>query len=485
MTESFTLTSLFRGLIGMAFILGLAFLLCRHKKSVNWRTVVFGLILQVSLAILILKVPLASQFFEIIGKCFVAVLEWTKAGSVFLFGGIMDSDHLGFIFAFQILPTIIFFAALTSLFYYFGIIQVVVRGLAWLLTKALYVSGAESLAVAGNIFLGQTESPLMIKAYLPRMNRSEILLVMSAGMATLAGGVLAAYIGFLGGEDHEARLMFARHLLSASIMAAPGVIVISKLVLPQTEPIEDNVEVDKTKIGKNPLDAISNGTTEGLKLAANVAAMLLVFTAFIFGFNYIFRKIGEINIYYLLIAFTVSALFFVFYYLKRKKRSLLAGAGIFAALTAVALIMVFGTSYYNLNQWITAATNGSFTHPSLQFLLGYAFAPLMWLLGVQSSDIVNVGQVLGQKIILTEFIGYTSLAELKNAGMLSPKSIIMATYMLSGFANFASIGIQIGGIGTLAPNRRQMISELGIKALITGTLASLLSATIVGILIGG
>jgi len=344
-------------------------------------------------------------------------------------------DTFGFIFAFQVLPTIIFFSALTSVLYYLGVIQFIVKGLAWLLTKSLGISGAESLSIAGNIFLGQTEAPLLIKAYLEKMNKSEILLVMIGGMATVAGAVLAAYIGFLGGDDPELRLVFAKHLLAASVMAAPGAIVISKILYPQTEKINTEVKVSTEKIGANILDAIANGTTEGLRLAVNVGAMLLVFVAFIAMINGFLGKTGEIT---------------------------------------------------SLNNWIAA--NSAYDKFSLEAILGTIFAPLMWLIGVAKEDVMLMGQLLGIKLAASEFIGYIQLAELKN--ITNPqhftynKSIIMATYMLCGFANFASIGIQIGGIGSLAPSQRKTLSEFGLKAVLGGSLASLLSATIAGMILG-
>ncbi len=432
--SSFSISSLFRGLVGVIVLLLIAFLFSSNRRKVSWRTVGFGLLIQVSLAFGILKIDFVQSFFEQIGNFFVVILDFTKEGSTFLFGGFMNVDSNGFIFAFQVLPTIIFFAALTSLLFYLGIIQKVVYGLAWVMTKLLGISGPESLSVAGNIFLGQTESPLMIKAYLEKMTRSEILLVMTGGMATLAGGVLAAYIAFLGGDDPVQRLFFAKHLLAASFMAAPGAIVISKILLPETEKVNTEVNIPKDKIGSNVLDAISNGTAEGLKLAANVAAMLLVFVAFIAMANHILGWFGDIT---------------------------------------------------TLNSHIADWTNGSFSKLSLEMLLGYLFAPLMWIIGVTTEDITLVGRLLGEKVIMTEFIGYVSLAELKSAGaFVSNKSIIIATYMLCGFANFASIGIQIGGIGTLAPGKRKLLSEFGLKALLAGTLASLLSATLVGMILG-
>lgn len=429
-----TMNGLLRGILGMIVLIGVAWVFSTDRKAISWKVVGIGLLIQVLLALSILHVPVVRVVFEFVGQIFVKILDFTKAGSEFLLGDLMNADTYGFIFAFQVLPTIIFFSALTSLLFYLGIIQKIVYALAWLMTKAMKLSGAESLSVAGNIFLGQTESPLMIKAYLEKMNRSEILLVMIGGMATLAGGVLAAYISFLGGTDPAQRLLFAKHLLAASVMAAPGAVVVSKILVPQKEEINSTIEITKDKVGSNILDAISNGTSEGLKLAVNVAAMLLVFIAFIAFANYILLKLG---------------------------------------------------AWFHLNPLIEAGTNGQYKELSLQVVLGYIFAPLMWLIGVSSSDILMLGQLLGEKIIMTEFIGYVSLADLKETARLTdPKSIIMATYMLCGFANFASIGIQIGGIGSLAPGKRVLLSEFGMRALLGGTLASLLSATIIGVILG-
>lgn len=434
-SQGITITSLWRGVLGMFTLLLLAFAFSSNRKAINWRTILVGLAAQLLLAIGVLKVTFIKNIFEFVGNIFVLILDFTLAGSEFLLGGLMNTDSFGFIFLFQVLPTIIFFSALTSVLFYLGVVQVIVRGMAWILTKLMGISGAESLSVAGNIFLGQTEAPLLIKAYLERMTRSEILLVMIGGMATVAGGVLAAYIGFLGGDDPELRLQFAKHLLAASVMAAPGAIVISKILYPQQDPVNTNVEISSEKIGSNILDAIANGTTEGLKLAANVAAMLLVFIAFIAMINYILGWIGGIT---------------------------------------------------TLNSVIAEHT--PYSSVSLEAILGTVFAPLMWLIGVAREDMMLMGQLLGIKLVASEFVGYIQLADLKNpANFLSlnyEKSIIMATYMLCGFANFASIGIQIGGIGSLAPGKRKTLSEFGMKALIGGTLASLLSATIAGMIIG-
>jgi len=428
-------SSIGRGALGMVTLLIIAFLFSSNRKAINWKTVGIGLAAQLLLAIGVLRITFIQNIFEFVGNIFVLILDFTAAGSEFLLGGMMDVESFGFIFLFQVLPTIIFFSALTSVLFYLGVIQVVVKGLAWVLTKLLGISGAESLSVAGNIFLGQTEAPLMIKAYLERMTRSEILLVMIGGMATVAGGVLAAYIGFLGGDDPELRLQFAKHLLAASVMAAPGAIVVSKILYPQQNKINTNLDVSSDKIGSNILDAIANGTTEGLKLAANVAAMLLVFIAFIAMINYVLNWTG---------------------------------------------------SWTGINAFL--AENTPYSGFSLEAILGTIFAPLMWLIGVAKEDMMLMGQLLGIKLAASEFVGYVQLAELKNtANALSlsyEKSVIMATYMLCGFANFASIGIQIGGIGSLAPGQRKTLSEFGMKALIGGTIASLMSATIAGMIIG-
>lgn len=431
---SFNIVSLLRGLLGMVVLIGIAFLFSRDRKHINWRTAGIGLALQIILAISVLYVPFVRTGFEFFGMIFVKILDFTRAGSSFLFGSLLDTNTFGTIFAFQVLPTIVFFSALTSLLFYWGIIQKVVWGMAWVFTRLLNLSGAESLSVAGNIFLGQTESPLMIKAYISKMNASEIMLVMSGGMATLAGGVLAAYIDMLGGNDPVLRLEFAKHLLIASVMAAPAAVVFSKILVPNTEKVEVDVEVTKEKIGTNELDAISNGTAEGVKLAVNVAGMLLAFIALIAMFNYILSFIG---------------------------------------------------GHTGLNSWVANITDGQFDSFSLQFILGYAFAPIMWLIGVCPQDMALVGRLMGEKLILTEFIGYISLSDLKSIGaFVEYKSVIMATYILCGFANIASIGIQIGGIGALAPNKRSQLSKFGPLALLAGTLASLMSATIIGMIYG-
>ena len=411
-SNGFTLEGFLRGLLGISFLIFTTYLLSNNKKAINWKTATTGLILQLILAVGVLKISWVKMLFEGAGKVFVKILDFTMEGTKFLFGDLVSAENFGNVFIFSILPTVIFFAALTSILFYLGIIQKIVRVMALLLSKLLGVSGPESLSVAGNIFLGQTESPLMIKAYLEKMSKSEILLVMIGGMATVAGGVLAAYIGFLGGEDPELKVYYAKHLLTASVMAAPGAIVISKILYPETEKIDSNVEVSQDKIGSNFLDAISIGTSEGLKLAANIAAMLLVFIAFIALINYILSGFGEIT---------------------------------------------------NLNAWINEKT--VYSELSLELILGYIFAPVMWLIGVAKEDITLMGQLLGIKLAASEFIGYIQLSDLKDATNVIhlnyQKSIIIATYMLCGFANFASIGIQIGGIGALEPKQRKNLSNFG------------------------
>ena len=365
LSQGFSIESLFRGLIGMAVLILIAYLFSNNKKAINWKSAAIGLAIQLILAIAVLKIEFVQKIFEFFGKIFVKTLDFTLEGSRFLLGDMVNVESFGYVFLFQVLPTIIFFSALTSVLFYLGIIQKVVKALAWSLSKLLNISGAESLSVAGNIFLGQTEAPLMIKAYLEKMSKSEILLVMIGGMATVAGGVLAAYIGFLGGEDEILKLFYAKHLLTASVMAAPGAIVISKILYPQQESINKNLSVSQEKIGSNLLDAISNGTTEGLKLAANVGAMLLVFIAFIAMINFGFEKVG---------------------------------------------------SFSNLNEWIDSNTPYQFL--SIEFILGYIFSPLMWIIGVAKEDIALMGQLLGIKLAASEFIGYMQLAELKDISSL-------------------------------------------------------------------
>ena len=433
--EGISITSVIRGLIGMSSIIFIAYLLSNNKKRIDWKTIIIGLSSQLIIAVAVLKIDFVRMVFEKIGQGFLAIVTFTNQGSRILFGDLADSSKYGEIFVFQVLPVIIFFSALTSVLYYYRIIQKVVSGLAWMMTKFLNISGQESLAVAGNIFLGQTEAPLLVKGYLNKMNRSEYFLLMTGGMATVAGSVLAAYIGFLGGDDPIQRIEVAKNLIIASVMAAPGAIVISKLMFPQTEEVDKDIEISSDVTGTNLLSAINNGTRDGIKMAVNVGAMLLVFLALIALVNGVFYQVAE----------------------------------------------VFG-----LNNWIQE--NTIYEAFSLELILGYLFAPLMWLIGVATEDITLMGQLLGVKLAASEFVAYIELASLKDIGsalhLTYQKSVIMATIMLCGFANFASIGIQIGGIGILAPGKSKLLTEIGFKAMIAGTLVSLLSATFVGMLLG-
>ncbi len=430
-----SMVAIARGILGLSILVFLSFLMSSKRRKINWPLIIKGLIIQFIFAIAILKVPFVRVAFDWLSGMFVTLLSFTLKGSQFLFGVLMDpSDSFGYIFAFQVLPTVIFFSALTSLLFYYGVLQKVVFGFAWVMKRTMKLSGAESLAAAGNIFLGQTEAPLLVKPYIKKMTKSELLCLMSGGMATIAGGVLAAYIGFLGGVDEAQQIFFAKHLLAASVMSAPAAIVAAKILLPETKEVNESMHIEKANIGSNALEAITNGTTEGLKLAVNVGAMLLVFIAFIAMANYLFEDLIGANT--------------------------------------------------GLNAWVMESTNGQYSGFSLQFILGYVLAPITWLMGVAKEDIVLVGQLLGEKTILNEFVAYVSLGDMVKAGkFVSPKSVVIATYILCGFSNFASIGIQIGGIGSLAPSRKADLSKLGFKALIGGTLASLFTAVIVGMLI--
>lgn len=371
---------------------------------------------------------------EKVSGSFVDLINLSHKGIEFIFGKLADpSGNWAYIFGVQVLPNIIFFAALSSILYYLGVLQKIVYVFAYLLNK-LKISGAESLSTAANIFLGQTEAPLMIRPYLEGMTRSEILCIMVGGMANTAGSVLAAYVGFLGGTDPVQQNFFALHMLSQSIMSAPAAIVVSKLLFPQAqdELISKALKVPKEKLGDNFLDALSLGTTDGLKLAVNVGAMLLVFTAMMYVGNALMGWVGGIT---------------------------------------------------NLNPQVAAFTGGRYQELSLQMILGYLFAPVAWLIGVAQQDMISIGQLLGEKTILNEFVAYISLGTMKSNNIIQdPKSLLIATYALCGFANFASIGIQIGGISQLAPNQRRNLTELGVKALIGGTIACLMCGCIAGAL---
>ena len=434
LSEGVSIESISRGVIGIVFLLLVCYVFSTNRKAINWKTIGLSLVIQIVIAVGVLKVNWIANLFEFFGSFFLKILDFTNAGTSMILGEFVNIEKTGYVFAFQALPVIIFFSALTSIAYYFGIIQKIVKFLAWILTKLFGVSGSESLSLSGNIFLGQTEAPLLIKGYLEKMNRSELFLVMVGGMATVAGSVLGAYIGFLGGDDPVARLSFAKSLLAASVMAAPGAIVISKIIYPQTKEVNVNINITKTEIGSNFLSAISKGTTEGVRMAVNVGAMLLVFIALIALVNGMLSYIGSLGI----------------------------------------------------NLWISE--NTPYSNLSVEFILGIIFSPIMWLLGVANTDILLMGQLLGVKLASSEFVAYAQLADLKNIeniiSLNYEKSVVMATYMLCGFANFASIGIQIGGIGVIAPKIKPILVELGFRAMLAGTIVSLLSATIAGAIIG-
>ncbi|MBL7736315.1 MAG: hypothetical protein JNL51_12715 [Chitinophagaceae bacterium] len=424
--------NLSRGALGMFFLLFVCYLFSNNRKAINWKLVGIGVIAQVCFALGILKVNFFKIIFGWLSEKFVELINIGHKGTLFMFGNLADqTGSWAFIFAVQVLPNIIFFAALSSILYYLGILQKVVYVFAWMLKK-LGISGPESVSTAANIFLGQTEAPLMIRPFLEKLTRAEVLCIMVGGMANTAGSVLAAYVAFLGGDDADQQKYFALHMMSQSIMSAPAAIVTSKILFPQTEPVLKELKIPREKAGNNFLDAVSIGTTDGLKLAVNVGAMLIVFTALMYLANWILGSAGH---------------------------------------------------WFNLNDKIAAATDGRYTALSLEMIMGYVFAPVAWLIGINASDMVLVGQLLGEKTILNEFIAYVSFGEMKHAGLISdPRSILITTYALCGFANFASIGIQIGGIGQLAPNQRKNLTELSFKALLGGTIACLMCGCIAGAL---
>ena len=424
-----------RGFLGMTFLIGLCYLFSNNRRAINWKLVGVGIVAQIAFALGVLthgKYNIFRIFIQWCSEKFVEVINLAHKGIEFIFGNLADpTGSWAYVFAVQVLPNIIFFAAISALMYYLGLLQKVVYFFALLLSK-LKISGAESVSTAANIFLGQTEAPLMIRPFLEKMNRSEILCIMVGGMANTAGSVLAAYVGFLGGTDVVQQKYFALHLLSQSIMSAPAAIVCSKILFPQTEQIDRKIEVNREKLGDNALDALSLGTTDGLKLAVNVGAMLIVFTSIMYVLNWILGSIGY---------------------------------------------------HLGLNDTIKQISGGRYDGLSFQMLLGYIFSPVAWMIGVDGREMVQVGQLLGEKTIINEFQAYISFANMKTNGSITdPKSILITTYALCGFANFASIGIQIGGISQLAPNQRKNLTELGFKALIGGTIACLMCACIAGAL---
>jgi CNT family concentrative nucleoside transporter len=425
-----------RAFFGLVFIVGVAWAFSNKRNSVNWRLVAGGLVLQITFGLLITQVEFVSVAFRYASKFFVKVIDFTNEGTGFLFDGLLTTDQFGFIFALKVLPTIIFFSTLSTGLYYMGVLQKIVYAFAWVMSKTMKLSGAESLSAAGNIFLGQTEAPLLVRPFIPGMTKSEIMCLMTGGMATIAGGVLAGYVAFLGGNDPVEQTKYATFLLSASVMNAPAAIVMSKILVPEMnyDSINRELKISGDKNGVNLIDAFARGAADGLKLALNVGAMLLAFIAIIAAINYVLVDIiGELT---------------------------------------------------GLNQVVAESTNGIFNGFSLQYILGNVFRVFAYMMGVEWSEALQVGSLLGQKTVINEFVAYLDLASMKTDGLLSNKSLIIATFSLCGFSNFSSIAIQIGGIGGMAPNRQGDISRLGLRALLGASLATMLTGTLAGALLG-
>lgn len=425
-----------RAFFGLLFIVGIAWIFSRNRKSINWKLVAGGLLLQISFGFLITQVDVVIVAFAFISKFFVKVIDFTNAGTKFLFDGLLTTDEFGFIFALKVLPTIIFFSTLSTGLYYLGILQKIVYAFAWVMTKTMRLSGAESLSAAGNIFLGQTEAPLLVRPFIPDMTKSEIMCLMTGGMATIAGGVLAGYVAFLGGSNPAEQAKYASFLLGASVMNAPAAIVMSKILIPELEyeKLDHRLTISAEKIGVNLIDALARGAADGLKLALNVGAMLLAFIAVIAAINFMLRDVvGELT---------------------------------------------------GLNQLVIESTGGIFDGFSLQYILGNVFRVFAFMIGVEWGEALQVGSLLGQKTVINEFVAYMDLASMKAEGLLNEKSLVIATFSLCGFSNFSSIAIQIGGIGGMAPNRQGDISKLGMRALLGASLATMLTGTLAGVFLG-
>jgi CNT family concentrative nucleoside transporter len=422
-----------RAAIGLLFILGVAWLLSGNRKSIDWRLVGVGMLFQIVIGLSIAKIGFVRTGFEFVSEKFVIFLSFAREGSRFVFGNLADStENWGFIFAFQALPTVIFFSAVTAGLYYLGILQKIVFGFAWLMTKSMRLSGSESLSAAANIFMGQTEAPLLVRPFIATMTKSELFCLMVGGMATIAGSVLATYVGMLGGNSIEEKTVFATYLLCASIMNAPAAIVLAKVFTPQTQPekIDSTLRVNKEQIGVNLVDALATGAADGLKLALNIGGMLIAFIAIIYAINWL-------------------------------------------------LVDLVG-AYTGLNEFVVTSTNGTFTGFSLQYILGQVFRVFALAMGVDWNQSLYLGSLLGQKMVVNEFVAYVDLANMKAAGILDEKTIRIATYALCGFANFSSIAIQIGGIGGMAPGRQGDLSKLGLRAMLAASLATMMTGTIAG-----
>jgi concentrative nucleoside transporter, CNT family len=429
-----------RALGGLIFIVGIAYLFSTNRKAVDWKLVFAGILMQIVFGLLIAKVGFVQSAFEYVSAKFITFLSFAQKGAEFLYGdlsknsaGNPDVKHnLGFLFAFQTLPSVIFFSAVTAGLYHLGVLQKIVYGFAWVMTRTMRMSGAESLSVAGDVFMGQTEAPLLVKPFIPGMTKSELHCLMTGGMATIAGSVFGAYVSFLGGGDPAEQTKFATYLLTASIMSAPAAVVLAKVFLPETEPIDKSLNMTKDQIGVNLIDSLATGAADGLKLALNIGAMLLAFIAVIYAVNWV--------------------------------------------------LVDFVGHYTGLNEFVVSSTNGAFTGFSLQYILGQVFRVFAFFIGVDWNETLYVGSLLGQKMVINEFVAYYDLGTMKASGLLSEKSVLISTYALCGFANFSSIAIQIGGTGGMAPSRQQDISRLGIRAMIAATLATMMTATIAGAL---
>ncbi|WP_223250153.1 NupC/NupG family nucleoside CNT transporter [Marilutibacter maris] len=424
------LTRIGFGLFGLAVLLAIAWIFSTNRKAINWRLIGLGLGLQLLIAGFVLLTPWGASVFDALSSGFVRLLGFTTEGARFIFGDFTDPDKFGFVFAFQVLPTIIFFASFMSVLYHLGVMQKIVQGMAWVITKMMPVSGAETLSVCANAFIGQTESPLVVKPYISKMTESELLTLMVGGMATIAGGVLGAYVMLLGGGDATLQAFYAKHLITASIMAAPATLVISKMLVPETAtPLTlGTVQIGVEKTTTNVIDAAAAGASDGLKLALNVGAMLLAFIALIALLNAPLQWLGEVT---------------------------------------------------GLQDWLGRPTD-------LATLLGYVLSPLAWAIGVPWQDAPTIGGLIGTKVVLNEFVAYVQLGEIVRGNVegvtLTDQGRLIATYALCGFANFSSIAIQIGGIGGIAPERRHDLARFGLRAVLGGSIATLMTATIAGVL---
>lgn len=429
------LVEMLRGVLGMSVLVGLCWLCSERRRAINWDLVLKGVGLQVILAVILLLVPLASDAVGLVSGLFVSLLGHARAGATLVFGDVASDPSLGGTIAFEVLPSIIFFSALSALLYYLGLMQRVVYAMAWLMSRTMKLSGAESLAAAANVFVGQTEAPLAIRPYLATMSRSELFCLMTGGLATIAGGVMVAYIGMLGGGDPTLELAVGKQLLTASVLSAPAAIVVAKLLVPETADIDVRMQIDRGSWGTNAFEALVSGTSSGVKLALNVGAMLIVFTALIAALNDFSENwIGEVT---------------------------------------------------GLNSVIAEWTGGRFSGFSLSFVFALVFAPVAWLIGVDAPNLLPVGQLLAEKTVLNEFVAYQTMGHMMEQGQLADtRTQAIATYALCGFANFASLGILIGGVSTLAPQRRSELAQFAWRALLGGTVACLMTACLAGMIYG-